>query len=169
MMCLFLFGLVLKLDFASYSVKLFLFFYFLLFSFILILAQPFPKVDLSSSRSDLDLGGLGEVRAHVLLEVEVSKLVGLLELKKASKLGIRVDLATIGLVLKAVIADVDVDLTGNLSASHLGARRLLKERSKLITDSSRLHEARRGAVASLALTLGALLLSSLKLASPLLL
>jgi len=130
------------------------------------LAQPFPKVDLGGG---LDLGGLSEVRAHVLLEVEVSKLVGLLELKKASKLGVRVDLATIGLVLEVMVANVHIDLTGDLSASHLGTSGLLKEGSELVTDAGGLHKTGRSAVASLALALGALLLSRLKLASPLLL
>jgi len=109
------------------------------------------------------------VRAHVLLEVEVSKLVGLLELEKAGKLGVGVDLATIRLVLEVVVADVNVNLTSNLSASHLSAGGLLKEGSKLVTDSGGLDKATGGAVARLALTLGALLLGSLELTAPLLL
>jgi len=146
---------------------LFFLFYTFKLKFIYIgLAQPFSKVDLGGG---LNLGGLGEVRAHVLLEVEVSKLVGLLKLKKASKLGVGVDLATIGLVLEIMVANVHIDLTGNLSASHLGTSGLLKEGSELVTNAGGLHEAGRGAVASLALTLGALLLGRLKLASPLLL
>jgi hypothetical protein len=36
---------------------------------------------------------------HVLLEVEVSKLIGLAELEELGKLGIRVDLAAILVVL----------------------------------------------------------------------
>jgi len=109
------------------------------------------------------------VRTHVLLEVEVGKLVGLLELKKASKLGVGIDLATIGLVLEIVVADVNVDLASHLGASHLSSGGLLEERSKLVTDPRGLHEAGGGAVACLALALGALLLSGLELATPLLL
>jgi len=128
------------------------------------------KVDLGSGSSgDLDLDSLGEVGAHVLLEVEVSKLISLLELKKAGKLGVGVDLATIGLVLEIVVTDVNVNLTSHLSASHLSAGGLLEERGKLIADPRGLHEARGGAIAGLALTLGALLLGRAELASPLLL
>jgi len=109
------------------------------------------------------------VRAHVLLEIEVSKLVTLLKLEKAGKLSIGVDLAAILGVLEVVVADVNIDLAGNLGAGHLSASGLLKEGSKLVADAGRLHEARRGAVASLALALGALLLGGLEVASPLLL
>jgi len=117
----------------------------------------------------LDLDSLGKVGAHELLKVEVGKLVGLLELEKACKLGIGVDLAAILGVLEVVVANVNIDLAGNLSPCHLGASRLLKEGSKLVTDASGLHEARRGAVASLALALRALLLGGLEVACPLLL
>ena len=49
---------------------LFFLFYTFKLKFIYIgLAQPFSKVDLGGG---LSLGGLGEVRTHVLLEVEVS-------------------------------------------------------------------------------------------------
>jgi len=109
------------------------------------------------------------VRAHVLLEIEVSKLVGLLELEKAGKLGVGVDLATIRLVLEVVVTDVDVNLTSNLGARHLSAGGLLKEGSKLVTDSGGLNKAAGCAVASLALALGTLLLGSLELTAPLLL
>jgi len=109
------------------------------------------------------------VRAHVLLEVEVGKLISLVELKKSGKLVVRVDLATVVLVLKVVGADVLVDLTSDISASHLSTSGLLKELGELIRDASRLHEARRGAVARLSLALGIGLLGGLKLTSPLLL
>ena len=117
----------------------------------------------------LSLHRLGEVRRHVLLEVEVGQLIGLLELEKGSKLGVRVDLATILLVLQLVGADVSVDLTGNISAGHLGALVLSEEGGELVRDLGGLNKARGGTVASLALALGGLLLGSLDLTGPLLL
>ena len=117
----------------------------------------------------LDLDSLSEVRAHVLLEVEVRKLVGLLEFKEAGKLGVGVDLATIGLVLEIVVTDVNIDLASDLSARHLSAGGLLEEGGKLVADPRGLHEARGGAVAGLALALGALLLGRTELTGPLLL
>jgi len=92
-----------------------------------------------------------------------------LKLEKSSKLGIRVDLATICLVLEIVGADVGIDVASHGSARHLGALVLAKEGCKLVTDASGLHKTTRGTVARLALALGALLLGSLKLALPLLL
>ena len=113
--------------------------------------------------------GLGEVRAHVPLEVEVCELIGVLELEESRELGVGVDFASIGLVLKVIRANVSIDVTGNLSARHLGSRRLLEEAGKLITDLRGLDESGRGAVSSLALALSALLLGRLELTSPLLL
>jgi len=117
----------------------------------------------------LRLDILEEVVAHILLEVEVSKLISLLELKESSKLGIGVNLATIRLVLELVGADVGINLLGNSSASQLGSLVLSEESSKLVGNLGGLHKARGGTVASLALALGGLLLGSLKLAGPLLL
>jgi len=136
---------------------LFVFLFFLYFYFRLYLS------------GGLRLGSLGEVRAHEALEVEVGKLVGLLELKEGSKLGVRVDLATILLVLELVVADVGIDVTGDRGASHLSALLLTKERGKLVTDAGGLNKTTRSAVSGLALALRVLLLGSLKLTSPLLL
>ena len=119
------------------------------------------------SRSNLHV--LGEVGAHVPLEVEVRKLIRLAQLEEGRKLGIRDDLATILLVLESVRTNVLVDIASHLRARHLGSNRLLEELGKLITDSSGLDESRRSAVSSLALALGGLLLSHLKLLGPLLL
>jgi len=123
---------------------------------------------LSGGRS-ISLDRLGKVGAHEALEVEVGELILLLELKKSGKLGIRVDLAAIGTVLKLVGADVGIDVAGHSSASHLGTLLLAKEGSKLIADASGLDKAGRLAVARLTLTLRALLLGSLELTLPLLL
>ena len=109
------------------------------------------------------------MRRHVLLEVEVGQLVGLLELEKGGKLGVRVDLATILLVLQLVGADVGVDLAGNISAGHLGTLVLSEERSKLVRNLGGLDKSRGRTVTSLALALGGLLLGSLHLTGPLLL
>ena len=101
------------------------------------------------------------MRAHVALEVEVGELIGLLELEKAGKLGIRVDLATILLVLKIVSANVSVNVAGYFSASHLGTNGLLQELGKLITNTSGLDKSRGSAVTRLALSLAGLLLGGL--------
>ena len=90
--------------------------------FVVILVQPFLKVDLSG---DLSLDSLGEVRRHISLEIEIGELISLVKLQESSKLGVGVDLATIGLVLELVSADILVDITSNLSASHLGTLSLI--------------------------------------------
>jgi hypothetical protein len=97
------------------------------------LVQPFLKVDLSRR---ISLDRLGEVRRHISLEIEIGELISLVKLQESSKLGVGVDLATIGLVLELVSADILVDITSDLSASHLGTSRLLKELGKLIGDTS---------------------------------
>ena len=90
---------------------------------------------------------LGKVGAHVTLQVEVGKFLVLGNLEKTSKLCVRVDLAAIGLVLEVVLTDILVDITGHFSASHFGTSGLLQELGKLVTDTSGLDEAGRGAVA----------------------
>ena len=103
-----------------------------------------------------------EVRAHVALKVEVSKLITLLQLQQLREGRVGVDLTTIGLILQVVVADVRVDLTSHLSASHLSTGGLLQERGKLIADESRLHETTGGTVAGLPLALLAVTLSGLQ-------
>jgi hypothetical protein len=97
------------------------------------------------------------VRRHILLEVEVSQLLALLKLKKILELRVRVNLATILLVLKIVQPDVGIDLTSHLSTSPLRSGRLSKKLGKLLRNKGGLHETGRSAVARLALTLGNLL------------
>jgi len=109
------------------------------------------------------------VRAHILLEVKVGELILGLKLKKSGKLLVGVDLATIILVLELVGADVGVNLASDLGAGHLRTLILGEERGELVANLSRLDEATRGAVASLALLLGARLLGRLELAGRLLL
>ena len=124
---------------------------------------------LSNYCSDYSLLSLGEVRRHIALEVEVSKLIGLLQLQKSLELGIRVNLATVLLVLEIVTTDVLVNLTSDISASHLSASGLLKELSKLIRNLGGLDETRGLTVSRLALALGISLLGSLNLTRPFLL
>jgi hypothetical protein len=112
---------------------------------------------------------LGEVGAHVALKIEVSKLVTSLNLEESRELRIRIDLATVVLVLEVVGLDVLVDITGNLGAGHLGADGLVEKLGELLGNTSGLHETRRSAVTRFALTLRALLLGGLELTSPLLL
>ena len=109
------------------------------------------------------------MRAHVALKVEVGKGLALANLEKAGKLAVGVNLATVLLVLKTVLTDILVDIASHISAGHLGARRLGKEGSKLVTDAGRLHESTGGTSAGLALALGVSLLSNSKGAGPLLL
>jgi len=110
------------------------------------------KFDTNLSGS-LRLDSLGKVRAHVALEVEVGELIGLLELKKGSKLGVGVDLATILGVLKLVVADISVDVASDGGARHLGTLLLTKERGKLVADAGGLNKTTGSAVSGLALAL----------------
>ena len=108
-------------------------------------------------------GSLGKVRGHVALKVEVSQLLALLELKKRLQLGIRVDATAVLLVLQVVVADVGVDLAGDLSPGHLSAIGLSKELRQLLRNEGGLDKAGGGAVANLAALLGTGLLSSANL------
>uniref|UniRef100_A0A6C0H1H6 Uncharacterized protein n=1 Tax=viral metagenome TaxID=1070528 RepID=A0A6C0H1H6_9ZZZZ len=85
---------------------------------------------------------------HVLLEVEIGKAIVLTNLKELGKLGVGVDDATIGLILKVVGIDVGVNLLADIRASHLGSNGLAKELSKLIADASGLDKAGGLAVAT---------------------
>jgi hypothetical protein len=100
------------------------------------------------------------VGRHVLLKVEVGKLLILLQLKKSAKLGIGIDLTTILLILKAVCANIGVDLTSHLSSRKLSANGPSKKLSELLRNESGLDETGRSAVTSLTLTLGSLLCSA---------
>ena len=101
---------------------------------------------------------------QVSLKVEVGKLILLADVKELGKLGIRVDDATILLILKVVGLNVGVDLLAYISSCHLGSNRLVKELSELVTNASRLYEARRSAVGVVASLLVTCLLSQLNLA-----
>jgi len=90
-------------------ILLFLFLFNLAFYFVFY----FVIYLCSGSSSNLSLDGLGKVRAHEALEIEVGENIRLLELEKRCKLGIRVDLATILLVLKVVGADVCINVTSD--------------------------------------------------------
>ena len=69
--------------------------------------------------SGFSLGGLSEVRTHVLLKVEISEFISLLKLQKSSKLGVRVNLASIFLVLKSALKqDEDVACFQALKLQH---------------------------------------------------
>jgi len=107
--------------------------------------------------------GLDEVVLHEALEVEVGELVLLGKLKELGELGIRVNLAAIGGVLKLVGLDVGVELLAHVSASHLSSNGLAKEGSKLVADAGGLHEARGLAVDVVAALLGGGLLGRLHL------
>jgi len=160
----FYFSFIFILFGISFILVFLLFFFYLVFLLFL-----FVYLCGGGSSGSLSLDRLGKVRAHEALKIEVGKDIGLLELEKRGKLGIRVNLATILLVLKVVGADVCIDVTGHRSASHLSSLVLSEERSKLVTDAGGLHETTGGAVSGLPLALGTKLLGSLKLALPLLL
>ena len=107
--------------------------------------------------------------AHELLKVEVGYLLLLACLEKLAKLGIRVDLATIVLVLEVVRANILGNLTSYISASHLGAMSYAKEISKLGGDLSRLYETRRSTGALVLVALSVDLVHGASLAKDLLL
>jgi hypothetical protein len=86
------------------------------------------------------------VGSHILLEVEVGKLLTLLQLQELEKLGIRVDLTTVVLILELLVADISINLTSNLSASKNASLRLSKEGGEFVGDKSGLHETRRSTV-----------------------
>lgn len=92
--------------------------------------------------------GLDKVGLHELLEVEVSQLVLLAELKKLGELVVGVDNAAVILVLKVVGVNVDVQLLANIRARHLRSNLLSEELGKLVANASGLHEARWLAVAT---------------------
>ena len=102
------------------------------------------------------------MRGHKLLEVEVGKLLVLLQVQQAGKLAVSLDDTAVLGVLELVCTDVGVDLLGHLSASHLGALRLAEERGKGVADLGGLHEATglavtRGRASALAASLLGLL------------
>ena len=90
---------------------------------------------LSTSNSLLD-----KVVLHVTLEVEVGKLLTILDVKKTSKLGIGMNKTTIGLILQVMRSDVSIDFFTDTSASKLSSNGLSEELGKLITNASRLSE-----------------------------
>ena len=132
------------------------------------MAPPISKRWIDLSGNGGILVRLGEVGAHVALEVEVGELIRGLELEESRELLVGVDLASVLLVLEVVRADVLVDIAGNLGPGHLRSSGLLEELGKLVTDERGLDESRGGAVSGLALALNTLLLGSLELARPLL-
>jgi len=98
-------------------------------------------------------GGLGEVRAHVLLEVEIGQAILAGQLQKLGKLGIGENVATVGLILQIIRLDVSVNLLRHLGARHLGSNGLLQEHGQLVADQGGLDKARRFSVSVLALIL----------------
>lgn len=120
-------------------------------------------------RGSSSSSSLSKVRAHVTLKVEVGKGVILTNLEKLSQLLVRVNLATILLVLKVVLTDVGIQAASDISAGHLNTGRLRKERSKLVRNASGLHETARGTGGGLSLALRVLLLGNSQSAGPLLL
>lgn len=101
---------------------------------------------------------------HVSLQVEVGKLVVLVNLEQLGKLGIRVDSATVLLILQVMCLDVGIDLLADLSAGHLSSDGLAEEGSKLVADKGGLHKARWLSVHVAAALLDGSLGSSLHLA-----
>jgi len=114
----------------------------------------------------LDSGGnnsLREVVLHVLLEVEVGELISLAELEELGKLGIRVNLAAILVVLELVATNVGIDLLADSGSGKKSSLLLSEESSELIRDESGLNKSRRGTVSRSTLLLLGSLLGGLKL------
>ena len=148
-----LFVWVLFYDFFTVSCGFYLFYTFSILNYLIHLS--------GGNGGDLSLD---EVVLHEALEVEVGKLILLAKLEELGKLGIRIDLATIGGILELVGLDVGIELLAHISASHLSANGLAKESSKLIADAGGLDETGRLAVNVVAALLGRGLLGSLHLA-----
>jgi hypothetical protein len=119
---------------------------FMFIGFVYYIELPDLGLDSATNRRRYSGSRLGEVSSHVLLKVEVSEFLTLLQLQQLKKLGVRVDLATIVLVLKLLGTNVSVDLTSNLSAGKNASLRPAKEGSELIGDQSGLDETRRSTV-----------------------
>jgi len=106
------------------------------------------------------------VRAHIFLKVKICKLISRSNFKELGKLGIGVNFSSVLRILELVVANVLVDVAGDLGASHLGSRGLVKKGGELIADLGGLDEATGRASSSLALALRALLLGDLDITSP---
>ena len=157
-------------DFLLFMYFLFCYWFVIFVWFVrFVCLSVYPFTQSLRLRSNHLLDGLGKVRAHVALEVEVRELIRRLQLEKGRKLLVGVNLASVLLVLEVVGADVLVNVTGDLGARHLGPGGLLEELGKLVADERGLDKARGGTVSGLALALGALLVGRLQLARPLLL
>jgi len=101
---------------------------------------------------------------HESLKVEVSELIGAIDLEERTELVIGVDLASVFRVLKLVGADIGIDLLANSRAGHLTTRLLSEKGCKLVTDKSGLNKTRGGSVARALLLLGRRLQGGLELA-----
>lgn len=89
----------------------------------------------------LGLGLLMEVRAHILLKVEVRQLVLRVELEEFSEFGVGDNLATVLLILEVMCADVGVNLASDVSAGHLRTLFLVEEGGEFFADGGGLDEA----------------------------
>ena len=101
---------------------------------------------------------------HETLKVEVGELVLILQLEELLQLGIGQNAATVLLVLQALVANVSIDLAGNLGPGHLGTNGLSEESGQLVGDKGGLDKAGRLAVHVLATLLVGSLPGSAKLA-----
>jgi hypothetical protein len=137
--------------------------YCIVFGFYFVLHDAALGSGSGSGGGSNCLDSSGKVGRHVPLKVEVSEFLALLQLEKRLQLGVRVDAATVLLVLQVVVADVGVDLAGHLGSSHLGTVGLAKKLGQLLGNEGGLHETGRSTVANLAALLGAGLLSSAQL------
>ena len=80
------------------------------------------------------------MRAHKALKIEVCEFIILLKFEEFLQLRISEDMATVLWVLKFVLTDVVINLTGDLSAGHLSAYWLAEESAEFIRDESWLGE-----------------------------
>ena len=75
---------------------------------------------------------------HVLLEIEVGELVGLVELEELGQRSVGNDFTTVVFILEIVCANIEINLTSNISSSHLDSLDFTKESGELVGDDSRL-------------------------------
>ena len=85
--------------------------------------------------------GLNEVVLHESLEVEIGKgFITWFNVEQARQLSVRVNFASILLILEVVGADVEVDFATDVGSCHLSSTGLAEKLGEFITDKSGFNE-----------------------------
>ena len=83
---------------------------------------------------------LGEVSAHVFLQVEEGEFIRLAKSQEFAKFSISTDDSPVLGILEVVLADILVDFTGYFSSCHFGAVGSPEELGKFVRDGRRFGE-----------------------------